>query len=139
MILSLLASRIGRLVAIGIVVAALTMALYFQVRAGGRLRAERDRVLQTNDENQRLLDAQTRETKRANEIATQEAKNAQAWRAHYNLARMGIANARPSDDGPVAPVLRDALSRLPEPNSHQIRSDPTTDAPSKSYAVPEQP
>ena len=76
--LAFFASAPGRLVSIGIVIALLIGVLYTQVRANGRIAADRDNVLAVNRENAKLIAAQMAAAKRADEVAAREAAKAAA-------------------------------------------------------------
>jgi hypothetical protein len=133
--LAFLVSGFGRTVVVGLCVVALSAGLYSQVRANGRLRAERDQAIEINAQNLAVIAAEREAAKRINQAVATEAATAEVWRRRYNAIRLEIANAKPDDDAPIAPVLRRVLDRLPESNGNKTFPIPATGAPGESHAV----
>lgn len=137
--LAFLVSAPGRLLIVGLLVAALSVGLYIQVRFNGYLRADRDHILDINKENLMLADAQAAAARRANQIAASESANAETWRRRYNVIRMEISNAKQDEDGPLAAVLWHALDRLPESDDDEARFKSAAPSAGESYSMPERP
>lgn len=74
---------------------------------------ERDQWRDRAEQRQQALD-RVRLERRAAETAVRQLQDDLADRdAMYRARQQRIAEAPPEDDGPVAPVLRDAIERLP--------------------------
>jgi hypothetical protein len=137
--LAFLASGLGRAVSIGLCVVALSVGLYIQVRANGRLRSGLDQAISINKQNLATIAEERAATKRVNQVVATEAANAEAWRRRYNATRLEIANAKSEDDGPIAPVLRHALDRLPGRDSNKTYTGPAAGPAGEPHPMSERP
>lgn len=137
--LAFLASGFGRAVIIGVCIVALSVGLYVQVRANGRLRAERDQAVTANEQNLAIIAAERAANKRTDQVVATETAKAEVWRRRYSVIRLEIANAKSEDDGSVAPVLRRVLDRLPQPDGNKTHAVPAAGPAGEPHAVSGQP
>lgn len=86
--------------------------LFAQVKHSGKLSAQRDQATKVANENAKVAKDEREARARADKIAADATAKWEQARKRFNESRKEIANAPPSDDGPLAPVLRRTLDGL---------------------------
>lgn len=110
--LAFIASPLGRWAAVGLIVLLLGWGLYKQIQTNGGLKATVDHVTDVANGNAKLLEDRQQEAARANKIAADAIAKNEEWRKKYAALKRSISDAKPEDDGPLAPVLRRTLDEL---------------------------
>lgn len=105
----------GRALIIGAaVVVALIIGLYVvgQLKRVGKLEGQLDASIELSNQNAEIAEKQRAEMERLQGIDAENAKLRARLRRASDDNRRAISNAPPSDDGPLAPVLRRQLDSL---------------------------
>lgn len=134
-----LAPILGR-VALGVAVIALVAGLWFRgehyageaAAAKGLLKA----AIAIGNANAEVAKSQAALGRKIDAVATLNATRKAAIRADSDERRKDIIHAPPESDGPLAPVLRDQLDRLPERSTgaDEGEDDPAADGATVSLA-----
>lgn len=102
-----------------IAVAVLTVALYFSVRHSGSLSTKLDQAIEISNANAEIAAKDRAEVERVTAINDGLTLKLAANQKKYVPLKRSISDAPPSDDGPLAPVLRNLFIELRQP------ADPT--------------
>lgn len=108
--------------------------------AKGKLTAQLDQSIDIGNGNAAAADHAAELVKKANGIAAAEHERADKEHAKYEHERYLNAHVKAADNGPIAPVLRRELDRLPQPatpDDHQAGAATAARVPSGPVHVPQ--
>jgi hypothetical protein len=115
-----------RLVAIiGVVAGLLFGAMWVtsQIKKVGRLEAQLDNAIEVSNQNAAIAEQYRKEIEAMQKTVAEGAKKKAGIRTQADKRRKVIIDALPEDDGPLAPVLRNALDGLrPDPETDRVYS-----------------
>lgn len=115
-----------RLVAIIGVVAGLlfgAMWVTIQIKKVGRLEAQLDSAIEVSNQNAAIAEQYRKEIEAMQKTVAEGAKKKAGIRTQADKRRKVIIDALHEDDGPLAPVLRNALDGLrPDPETDRVYS-----------------
>lgn len=121
---------------IGIVVGAISIAACSLGFAHiSRLESQLDTVSRIANDNAVMAEDARLAMDRANTIAAQVAQNANVTHRKFSERRRKAVDAPPTDDGPLAPVLRRVLDGLSGENGDEVGSNANASATGKSDHV----
>ncbi len=109
-------------IAIGIGLLA-CVGVYFGIQHIGALKEQVKNITQVANDNAAIVLTERKAHAEADALVAATATLAAQDRQKFNDLKRKTANAPPSADGPIAPVLRDVLDGLPEPPRNEV--DPT--------------
>jgi len=100
------------------------------IKENGSLKVQLDNAIEVANSNAENLRLERIEHQRIETITTEVVTNKTQNRKKADTVRKEIVNAPPTDDGPIAPVLRRQLDRLrPHEDSNQDRANPAAGSP----------
>lgn len=104
--------RLVALIAGALAAVAVFLFVVGTIKENGKLKVDLTQAVETSNANAAAAEAQRLETARIQDVADGAAKTKIIIRRVADVKRKEIVDAPPSDDGPLAPVLRRALDGL---------------------------
>lgn len=100
---------------VGLVIAALLGTVIAQAKHSGKVSSEKALFKKASEDKDKVIDQERAARAKSDQIAAEATARWEKVRKRFAGNRKDIANAPASDDGPLAPVLRRELDRLPGP------------------------
>jgi hypothetical protein len=107
-------------------------------QAKGKLAAQLDQAIDVGNHNAEQVEQADKRWREANDVAAATAKKAAEDHRRFERERLANAHVKPSENGPIAPVLRRELDRLPHaaPSGDNPNGDNPGDVPLGTVPVP---